>query len=145
MKRLASRIEANDETASCIPLVVLLAAVFSFHQDLRSVPQFLVLVKANYKTDSAIVVAKIVARVSGYILVNWPWFSLPTWPEKEAIKLAFRLPVPLQPPTYAHKHITNYCLLSPYLHKNSSKVSRFPTHSAKAIFFCTMYRLHCKI
>ena len=71
MKRLASRIEASDETASYIyiPLVVLLAAVVSFHQDLRIVPQFLVLPKANYKTDSAFVVAKMVATVSGYILV----------------------------------------------------------------------------
>ena len=70
MKRLASRIEASDETASYIPLAVLLAAVISFHQDLRIiVPQFLVLLKANYKTDSAIVVAKMVATVSGYILV----------------------------------------------------------------------------
>ena len=69
MKRLASCIEAIDETASCIPLAVLLAAVFSFHQDLRIVSQFLVFVKANYKTDFAIVVAKMVARVSGYMLV----------------------------------------------------------------------------
>lgn len=69
MKRLASRIEASAETASYIPLAVLLAAVISFHQDLCIVPQFLVLPKANYKTDSAIVVAKMVATVSGYILV----------------------------------------------------------------------------
>lgn len=71
MKRLASRIEASDETASYIyiPLAVLLAAVVSFHQDLRIVPQFLVLPKANYKTDSAFVVAKMVAMMSGYILV----------------------------------------------------------------------------
>ena len=76
MKRLASRIEASDETASYIPLVVLLAAVVSFHQDLRIVPQFLVLLKANYKTDSAIVVAKMVATVSGYILVLYAYFIL---------------------------------------------------------------------
>ena len=59
----------SDETASYIPLAVLLAAVVSFHQDLYIVPQFLILPKANYKTDSAIVVAKMVATVSGYILV----------------------------------------------------------------------------
>ena len=61
----------SDETASYIyiPLVFLLAAVVSFHQDLHIVPQFLILPKANYKTDSAFVVAKMVATVSGYILV----------------------------------------------------------------------------
>ena len=68
MKRLASCI-GSDETASYIPLAVLLAAVVSFHQDLCIVLQFLILPKANYKTDSAIVVAKMVATVSGYILV----------------------------------------------------------------------------
>ena len=41
MERLASRMEAVDETASYILLAVLLAAVVSFHQDLRVVHTFL--------------------------------------------------------------------------------------------------------